>query len=192
MKALLLRSIAPPFLCRDFVLETGIWTLGRSGECDCIVNHPTVSRRHAKLTVAEIGARVSDLDSQNGTWLDDKRIRNSRVFPGQSVRLRDVAFALMPALEPPGAETGSEEDTAPCESDQFDGRLATLSTAELRVCGELARGLSDKEIASKRKLSPHTVHSHVKAIHDAVGTHSRAQLVLFLQSKLRDIERRLS
>lgn len=65
MGALLLSSVAPRFLCRDFRLETGSWLIGRSIHCDLVVNHPSVSRGHAKITVAKTAAQVANLGSRH-------------------------------------------------------------------------------------------------------------------------------
>ena len=63
---------------RRFILDVGTHTIGSSSECSVCVSHPTVSRRHARLTVTENGVSLSDLGSSNGTWIDGKRINNDQ------------------------------------------------------------------------------------------------------------------
>lgn len=46
-----------------------------------------------------------------------------------------------------------------------------------RVCAALMTGRSEKQIAADLKLSPHTVHSHVKALYKWFRVHSRAELM---------------
>jgi DNA-binding NarL/FixJ family response regulator len=41
----------------------------------------------------------------------------------------------------------------------------------------LSRGRSEKEVAAALRLSPHTVHDHVKALYRHFGVHSRSELL---------------
>jgi transcriptional regulator with PAS, ATPase and Fis domain len=56
-------------------------TIGRAADCDLVIDHPSVSRRHALLTVGS-PSRIEDLGSANGTRLGDAVLR-----PGESVLL---------------------------------------------------------------------------------------------------------
>ncbi|MEY4093258.1 MAG: hypothetical protein RLZZ53_457 [Acidobacteriota bacterium] len=42
------------------------------------LNHPDVSRRHARLTVEAGTVTVEDLESKNGTCLNGKRIKQAK------------------------------------------------------------------------------------------------------------------
>ncbi|MYA86305.1 MAG: FHA domain-containing protein, partial [Acidimicrobiaceae bacterium] len=45
------------------------WVIGRSEDCDLVLDDPTISRRHARMTVSRAGKRlvIGDLGSRNGT-----------------------------------------------------------------------------------------------------------------------------
>ena len=45
------------------------WVIGRSGDCDLVLDDPTISRRHARVKVGRAGKRlvIGDLGSRNGT-----------------------------------------------------------------------------------------------------------------------------
>jgi class 3 adenylate cyclase len=68
--------------------------IGRaSDQCDLVVAHPTVSRRHAKLSLAGDALTVEDLGSTNGTSIDGKALRQTEpvtLRAGAKVRLGDV------------------------------------------------------------------------------------------------------
>ena len=53
--------LAPP--------PAGTWVIGRSEGCDLVIDDPTVSKRHARVTVSGGGKRlvIGDLGSRNGT-----------------------------------------------------------------------------------------------------------------------------
>jgi len=45
------------------------WTIGRSQDCDIVLDFPTVSRRHAKLTCSGQEIEVKDIGSSTGTFV---------------------------------------------------------------------------------------------------------------------------
>jgi hypothetical protein len=62
--------------------------LGRGLQCDVIVSHDTVSRRHAELRRLGDDCFVSDLGSSNGTWVGGRRVEHrERVSPGEQILL---------------------------------------------------------------------------------------------------------
>jgi pSer/pThr/pTyr-binding forkhead associated (FHA) protein len=67
--------------------------IGRSGDCDLILEESTVSSRHARLTRLEDGAyTLEDLESRNNTYLDGHPIRGLgpiRLIDGQAFRICD-------------------------------------------------------------------------------------------------------
>jgi DNA-binding NarL/FixJ family response regulator len=54
-----------------------------------------------------------------------------------------------------------------------------LSDREVEVLRRLARGLSNKHIASELDISPRTVQHHVAHVYAKIGTSSRAAATLF-------------
>jgi DNA-binding NtrC family response regulator len=94
-----------------FVVELpprGLVVLGRDAECDLQLGTVSVSRQHARLDVRGDEARLVDLASRNGTYLDGERIapqeprhvgRGDEIALG-SVRLALVTGALVPTAAP--------------------------------------------------------------------------------------------
>jgi DNA-binding winged helix-turn-helix (wHTH) protein len=65
------------FRGRALPLQAGINVLGRDGSADVQIDDPTVSRRHASITIADDEATLTDLDSKNGTFLDGEKLTGS-------------------------------------------------------------------------------------------------------------------
>jgi hypothetical protein len=67
--------------------ERAFIVVGRSSSCDVVFGDPDVSRRHA--TFERVGRQwcVNDLDSANGTFVDDVRVMRAPVGVGSKVRL---------------------------------------------------------------------------------------------------------
>lgn len=72
----------------EYPLEYGEFILGRSAECDIVLQHPEVSRKHIKLNVLPDGRLwITDLGSGNGTQLEGQPLMPRRVtqlMPGQT------------------------------------------------------------------------------------------------------------
>lgn len=55
-------------------------TIGRDVDCDCIINHPTISAHQARLTFHHTQWWIEDLFSTNSTTLNDDPIGQSTVL----------------------------------------------------------------------------------------------------------------
>jgi len=78
----------------DFILREGEHLLGASHDCDYVIDHPTVSRRHAVISVSGDGIEIEDRDSRNGTWVDGRRIRRETVSAGAVLNFGKVRLVL--------------------------------------------------------------------------------------------------
>jgi len=54
-----------------------------------------------------------------------------------------------------------------------------LTEREVQVLRLVAQGLTNAQIANRLVVSPHTVHTHVKAIHSKLGVTSRSAATRF-------------
>jgi ABC-type multidrug transport system ATPase subunit/pSer/pThr/pTyr-binding forkhead associated (FHA) protein len=70
-------------------------TLGRDPKCDLVVLDPQVSRQHARLTRSGKGWQLEDLDSTNGTFLNNRRLARPKILSaGDSIGLGGHRFTL--------------------------------------------------------------------------------------------------
>jgi pSer/pThr/pTyr-binding forkhead associated (FHA) protein len=76
-----------------FRLEAGaIKTMGRAPRAEFIVDAPLVSRLHCRLTATAEGIDIVDLDSTNGTYINDQRVKTGCVKSGDRLRVGRVEF----------------------------------------------------------------------------------------------------
>ncbi|MFZ0659394.1 MAG: FHA domain-containing protein [Candidatus Binataceae bacterium] len=70
-------------------------TLGRGEDNDIVIPHASISRAHARLLRRNGGFELMDLNSTNGTFVDDRQIHGSAFLSsGSQVRLGDIKFVL--------------------------------------------------------------------------------------------------
>lgn len=79
---------------RLLVLRLGVNRVGRSPDADFCIAHSTVSGLHCELVLRESGVTVRDLDSTNGTFVNDSRVREAELSAGQTLRLGDVELRV--------------------------------------------------------------------------------------------------
>ncbi|MGL6162043.1 FHA domain-containing protein [Microbulbifer sp.] len=89
-----LRANHPAIAGKVFpVRETSV--VGRSDECDITFSLSHLSRRHARLEVREGLLFVIDLGSANGTYLNNRRVVESRVRRGDELRFDTLSFSVV-------------------------------------------------------------------------------------------------
>jgi DNA-binding winged helix-turn-helix (wHTH) protein len=59
---------------QEFVLDRGENLLGRDPDAHVYIDHPSVSRHHAQISIQSDRAILEDLKSRNGTFLEGRRI----------------------------------------------------------------------------------------------------------------------
>lgn len=86
---------------REFVLHPGENLLGRDPEAGVYLDHPSVSRRHARIWIRSARATIEDLDSRNGTFLDGRRIDGpTEMDDGAIVGLGPVTLTFVALSSP--------------------------------------------------------------------------------------------
>jgi hypothetical protein len=82
---------------RRLIVPAGGATIGRSRECDVVLDDAGISRRHAQLTPGPQGWLVEDLGSTNGVRVNGEPLRGARpLTPGDRVELgsTEVVFEV--------------------------------------------------------------------------------------------------
>ncbi len=163
-------------------LKLGYVVVGRSSQADICLPDSSVSRRHAKFLIAKSGVTVHDLDSRNGTFVDERRVEIATVEPGQQVRFGAVNVLLSFDGDGRGDLDSEIETVDPRHIRAAKQELTPvpdrLSPAQRRVLVLLLKGLLEKQVADRLGISPHTVHNHAREIYRAYQVHSRSELLL--------------
>jgi len=95
-----LRGVTGGAFGRSYPLQ-GPLTIGRSPECDIHINDPGLSRVHARLVPTEDGVRIEDLESTNGTFLNDRRVAKDKARMGDEIGFDKLRFRLSGAGHEP-------------------------------------------------------------------------------------------
>ena len=74
--------------------------VGRAVTSDIPIYDPTISRRHAEVSLGENGVLVKDLGSSNGTFLNGAKIAEAEAGPNDVVTFGKVAFRVKEVTAP--------------------------------------------------------------------------------------------
>ncbi len=75
---------------RAAVVGKGRILIGRSESCDVIINHEAVSAIHAVMEILDSKAIIYDMNSTNGSYVNDDRVIVKEISVGDHVRFADV------------------------------------------------------------------------------------------------------
>lgn len=89
--------------------------VGRDFDCDVVLTNRSVSRKHAAFEPVSGGWVLKDLQSINGTFAKNVRIKETLIESGERVRFGDVkaVFEILTSAEMTGAEKLLQTLTVP-------------------------------------------------------------------------------
>lgn len=76
------------------VLHHGEVIIGRAVGADILINHTTVSKRHARIYTYLMVSYIEDLGSTNGTYVNGKHIDKHVLRPGDVIRCGEYELLL--------------------------------------------------------------------------------------------------
>jgi pSer/pThr/pTyr-binding forkhead associated (FHA) protein len=110
-------------------------TVGRAG-ADVALTDPEVSRRHAVFHQVDAGLGVEDLDSRNGTYVNDQPIKGiTTLSDGDVVRFGNTVWRLGAAAQAP--EPGPAQTVANSDPDRMPTSLRQV-VPQAAVYGEMS------------------------------------------------------
>lgn len=84
--------LTSPFAGSEFHIVLGDIVVGRSPDCDVVVDHPSVSKHHIRITTRSGEVRLLDLGSSNGVLVNGERTRDHALTAGDVVELGVLRF----------------------------------------------------------------------------------------------------
>lgn len=99
---------------RHFILRNDEVLLGRGQECDVVVAHPEVSRKHCILRLVRGTCQIEDLKSRWGTKVDGKLLEGpAELSPGSEIALGPVVLKFQRGAPPDDFQTHHARPDAP-------------------------------------------------------------------------------
>ncbi len=86
---------------KGFPLKDGKTIVGRQEDCGYRIPLDEVSRHHCEFEVGNDGVTLRDLKSSNGTYVNNKRVAEAQIKPGDHVVVGKVVFTVQIDGNPP-------------------------------------------------------------------------------------------
>jgi hypothetical protein len=152
---LLLKGITHP---GSVELMDGLLSIGRNPTNDFRIHDATVSSFHCELLVTGLTVLVRDLNSTNGTFIDDEAVHEAILKPNQILRLGNAQLRLEAQPRPEPVHIAIPKihvDSGPVQTHLLDGSPACLNhpgvpavarcpKCETAFCGDCVRPLGLK------------------------------------------------
>jgi pSer/pThr/pTyr-binding forkhead associated (FHA) protein len=114
--------------------------VGRSPDCDVVLDNPSVSREHVKIVRGPGGHyQAEDLGSANGTYLNDERLQREYLMSDDVLRIGK--FSLWVRYD--GDRRGDREDHTPGSEEVMQG-TTVLSPNDLQRMIATARAAEER------------------------------------------------
>ena len=90
-------------------ISDSTFQLGRSDDNDLLIEDQLASRHHAQITREENDFYIADLDTPNGTYINQKRIRNQKLHSGDVIQVGSqlYRFIMSHSMVQPSLASGS-------------------------------------------------------------------------------------
>ena len=163
---------------RTIAVSTGqSITLGRLKGCDVVVDDEAASRRHCTITAREDAVVVADLQSANGTFVNEKRINTVELTKGDKIRIGSTVIELADSMVSASAVQKPAAQGVPSTT--------TLSIVETRSNTLVQRAVDPTKLeflsqVYKRKDESHLLESaqkYLTTLHKVSDILSRASSV---------------
>jgi hypothetical protein len=76
----------------DFRLRIGKNVIGTAADCDIVLSDKKLSRKHATIRYEGGEFQIADLDSSNGTHVNDEKVQKHDLIDNDIVKLGDIEF----------------------------------------------------------------------------------------------------
>ena len=161
-----LLTVSPQGEAYEFVLDADRLTLGRHSSNEIVIRSDSASRQHAELSIEDGVARVRDLGSTNGTYLNGLQIHGdwTEMPDASALQIGDVALRYVAGSGHDEQETTTRPLTDPTGSES-PGQAAAET---LLMDQTFTEGVSDRPQGSLRIIVRH--HCARMTVRDATGT----------------------
>ena len=164
-------------------IDKNPFTIGRSEDCNLSLLSQTVSRKHAEIFYRGNSVFIRDLNSTNGTFINEKRIKDRILLNnGDTIYFGDLKFRILLKAK---KRKDENSDTMYLKLHKEKGGFTeyyNLTKREEEILYYLLQGKSTKKIANALYISFGTAKNHVSNIFKKIGVHSRYELIALFNS----------
>lgn len=159
-----------------FPLEGELAVLGRHPDCDIVLDDGAVSRHHAQVVRRGTQFIVEDLNSRNGTFVNNQLVRQGQqLAPGDEIRICDLSFTFHD-----GSSTSEGHPIAVLVDDEAESTI--MSKLDLSSDGSVFRLETSPEVKLKALLEISRSLSRTLSLDQVLPQVLESLFVIFVQA----------
>lgn len=138
---------------KEIAIDKDVLTVGRKPENDIVIDNPTVSGSHCKIFIQGGTFFVEDLNSTNGTYVNDKKIMTAGLHHNDVIGVVKYALVFIDPPPPPAAEPEATVLLVPEAQEQIARKTATAAAPTQRMTGyvTITKGAADSNVEIELK-----------------------------------------
>lgn len=120
---------------KEITVDKPSISVGRKPDNDIVIDNPAISGHHCKISLEGGTYYVEDLDSTNGTFVNEKRVKKSGLHHNDVVGVAKHALVFLDgaqAAEAPKTEAGAPSDATMVIAPQKQAELAAQAAASAK------------------------------------------------------------
>lgn len=82
-----------------FLIDKPLTSIGRDFSNDLVIQNPQVSRVHAEIRYINETYEIIDLESTAGTYVNNVKVKQSKIFSGDLILVADVPLMFLSGKE---------------------------------------------------------------------------------------------
>jgi len=151
--------------------------VGRNANCNLFLNSVKISRKHAQFMFKDDEVYLLDLNSTNGTAVNNKKIEvETRIKHNDTIFFAEYEFKVN-NIKPESDNISNTTIIVKAQEDSHDFiNNFNLTKREGEILQLLIKGISTKDIAKRISISPGTAKNHILNIYKKTWTHSKFEL----------------
>src|SRR5262249_7870550 len=131
-------------------LEGEQFVIGRSPDCQIHIPNNAVSRQHAKITRLQTGFFIEDMDSRNGTLVNNQKIEQKTQLKDQEkIKIYDCMFTFHNENTPVGIRIEDDDQDSPSTVHASVSRMPPQQLLETQPSDKLRALLKVSETLGK-------------------------------------------
>ena len=129
---------------QEFVLDNGSITIGRTAQNDIVIDNIAVSSLHATVHNTENGAVLEDMNSTNGTFVNDNKVHHYNLKNGDIIGIGKHQIAFF-------TESAPSAEVVPESGDQSEATVMMSADFQQQLQKELSKNKTTIPRATVRK-----------------------------------------
>ncbi len=127
---------------KSIKLEKDVTLIGRGQDCDLRVPIDMCSRQHCQVELRPGGVVCRDLGSANGTLVNNERINEVTLSPGDKITIGPIVFTLQIDGEPASVAPAEAPAAPPAPPTDTDEELIPSGDVDEQEDDEMLEGIS--------------------------------------------------